>query len=846
MNHRARIAETLRGGVWLGVALGSVLLATAGVRAEGPSTRPTAEETAAESSVPSTDDQPALGEADSAGAQGSGGEGVGEGNAASADAEAGAGSAVEDPESPAEGVDESSEIEVDLGEWNRRVDQLIASHARGESTRAAANALYRELTEILWPLRVEVNEDLRTEASRALERREELIDLYLARQRVLAFAGSGLRQEMTGWGTSAFEELRYEIAYIWLNIRFQLLAIPRGLQRLRSELAETPTEVIAVFLELCFGLLVLRGWRRWAAAGLKAVRTRLLAIRPRQRIYVSTSRFLWYLDRVRGPLEWMVLLVYVSALTDPQEFNEVADLLAMVFWWLLWAIFAVQLIHAIGVRSSHRQGDEGTALQLRTLRILAVWILSIGLGLDLVDRYAGQGVLYAWARDLTLVAAVPLGILLILWWRPTILERLTEESDLSGWTPRLGRRGRLGFVSTILGALYLMGLRVYRLVLRQMSRLEVTRRLVTILLRREAGRDSESEEATASAVPPELVEKLLHSDSDRLASIRSKELQEVVKTVTGDAGGLAGIVGERGSGKSTLIRRVADELGDAMLVVGCPPGGWKPLSYALAEAVGIDDPELLPEQFGPRLTELGVKVMAIDDFHRLPRPRLGGQAGVDQIEWISSKVSNDVFWLLSMNRSSWLYTTLARGHRAIFQDVVNLDPLSDEQIGKLIDSRIRAAGIEPDYASLVLSRQLDDGESRTLEERNRLALHRILWELSEGNAEVAIRLFADSLRVLPNGRIVLRPPQLPPATEVAEANLSMLFTLRILAQCDVATLDDVVESLPVSRATIASALRFGLQRGWVEQADGFYWLSWRWYRTITRLLRRQNLLPRAS
>ncbi|MBW2295151.1 MAG: hypothetical protein JRG94_23015, partial [Deltaproteobacteria bacterium] len=160
------------------------------------------------------------------------------------------------------------------------------------------------------------------------------------------------------------------------------------------------------------------------------------------------------------------------------------------------------------------------------------------------------------------------------------------------------------------------------------------------------------------------------------------------------------------------------------------------------------------------------------------------------------------------------------------------------------DARCEAAGIEPDYRRLVFPRQFDDGERNTLEERNRAGFQRILWDMSGGNPEVAMQLFVKSLRGLPNGRFVMRMPQPAPVTAVNDARLTTLLVLRVIAQCDLATIDDITASLRLTRPMAMSSIRYALQRGWIEEQDGRYRISWDWFRTVTTVLVRRNLLPR--
>jgi DNA-binding IclR family transcriptional regulator len=68
--------------------------------------------------------------------------------------------------------------------------------------------------------------------------------------------------------------------------------------------------------------------------------------------------------------------------------------------------------------------------------------------------------------------------------------------------------------------------------------------------------------------------------------------------------------------------------------------------------------------------------------------------------------------------------------------------------------------------------------------------------------------------------------------------------LRVIAQSGMSTAEDVAESLQLNPTVIESGIRFALFRGWIEETGGYYQITWRWFRTINRVLSRQNLLAR--
>ena len=62
-------------------------------------------------------------------------------------------------------------------------------------------------------------------------------------------------------------------------------------------------------------------------------------------------------------------------------------------------------------------------------------------------------------------------------------------------------------------------------------------------------------------------------------------------------------------------------------------------------------------------------------------------------------------------------------------------------------------------------------------------------------------------------------------------------------QAEQISLADIAANLRYPDATVRNALHFSLVKGWVEALDdGRYSLSLPWFRTVTRVLARKNLL----
>jgi len=746
----------------------------------------------------------------------------------------------------AEPAIEPAAVDGATKDWSERVYEIAEQIQMGLNDAEAADALYHELAAALWAYQDEVYEAMRNRSPDAHGKRRILSEIYDARMKLLEWVTPELRSTMIGGGSSGMREIEREYLNAKLDFYFQALAVPRGLRRIADDVLESPLDDLWRIMELIFIVIVFRAWRRWAKQGIADARTQVLQIQPNTNIHVQTARLLWYLHRFRGPLEWLAFFFLVSAVYEPGDLEEVTTLAWVVILWLLLTRFGLLLVDAMASRSVDGPASHNAALRLRSLRLITAWILFTGLSLDLSSRYVGEGALYAWISRAFTLLLLPVLILLLFWWRDEIIRRLSEEARHSSTARRLAQqeKGFGSYLNAALGAFYLAGARLLQFSVRILSGFEGGRRMVATLLRREIERDGHRDSGSEKRISEELILKLLTPDDTVIDGPFKDGRQRIEALAEADRGAAVAVLAERGGGMSAFLRIIKSDLGDRMRIVDCPPSGISGFREALADEFGLNHTADLSIELRPRLDELGVRVIAVDNFHRVARPMMGGLRGLDEAAKISRAAGEDILWIVAVTRAAWPYISRIRGDGALLQEVLELPSWSDSQLEELFEARCQAAGIEPDYCRLVFPRQFDDGERTTLEERNRFGFRRVLWELSDGNPEVAIRLFCDSLRELPNGKLIVRLPQLASRSRIADLNLTTLLVLRGLVACEFATIEDLTKSIRCPETTVRNAIAFCIQEGWVEEIYDHYQITWDWYRTVKRVLIRRNLITR--
>ncbi len=735
----------------------------------------------------------------------------------------------------------------EVSSWRRRVDALELGLATGQHGPADVNALYGELSAELWPMQEEVHDAIHADASDLIERHAALAELYGLRSRLFPLLSRDLYFKLTGLSALGRAEAGRELDYFSANIEYQQHIFEGGLFHLWSAFEAEPFTALWRAFQIVLACVAFRWWRRWAKRGIPDMRTRLVSSRPRTASALRRARVLWYVDRVRRPLEWLALLWLVAGWMQPPGFEEVSTLVQTIVKWLFIGTATVLLIDARAARHARRSKSDTNRLRMRSLRLVGYGGVLFGLALDLTDRYAGTGVMHAWVVRAGLTLALPMLLLLLHWWRQPIFDRLEERASGSDQAQRLlARRSGFGsYTAAMLAGLYLLRDSTLQVIVRVLSGYEVGRRIVAQLVRREVAREGEHESRPdETPIADEIILPLIAARQVRIDEIAKTELGLMYASITARAGGAWAVIGERGAGKTIFLERLAERFDGGMRIVRCPVGGYEALERAIAEAFEIEPGEGFAARLDGALEKEGVIAIGLDDLHRLPRPWLGGQRGLGHLADLIGQLDQDVDWIFSFDRNAWRYTMLAGGESALLHDAIELPAWTEEQLAELVDRRADAIELEPDYEQMVLPRQLDAGEHDDDEQRNRFGYARILWELADGNPEVSLYLFAESLRRRPDGNVILRLPQLSSPDSLVNAHHDAMLVLRGLVQCDVASAEDLARGLQMTVERVEQVLSFCGQNGWVTTEYGGYRVSWRWFRSVTRALVRQNLMTR--
>ncbi len=743
--------------------------------------------------------------------------------------------------------------------WDRRVENLIDAILVLQKNEFDADDLYLELDKALRARVKFLNNNLKGAKSpqdavdspglpggtRTIDDLDDSIEvMYAARLRLIEYITPALHLEVTATDVVGVQQLALEFNFIWQQIRFQMLSIPAATQRLLRRIQIAPLPVIWRFLEFILAIALFNWWSRWLPETLRRMRTSLLEIRPRSQAVLSRVRFIWYLEQLRRPLEWLLLFHVLFTLIDMPGLNFIKGLVEIIVRWILLGWFSVSLLNAVAARGDAGMTGADERLRLRSLRLVVTWLVLLGLGLSLAENLAGVATLHAWVWRLFQILAVPVLFILISWWRKSIFSSLERERENAESLDELlkHRNGLRSYTSAASGAVWLMANSLRRRITRSFLRFGADQALTGGLSSNhpELASESGSTEKAPSLSHVARQQLLVRGGCyDRYSRPERRRLMQRIKT---HRSGIVAVSGERGIGKSCFLQQIQESSDGNMILLDCGSGEYADLELSLGQALEIKRVD--PKHVTAKLEASGIQTIGIDNLHRLVRPVIGGQKELIKLTELIENISAHVLWVFSVDRFAWQYLRRARADQSAINDVIELQPWTEEQLKGLFKIRNDEAGVEPNFSSVKIPNEYLETTFDTTLERNQAGLYRMIWTLSGGNPSVALRIWADCLCPNDQGQLVVTLPAQPKSRDLEGVAQNILLVLRAIAQSEVISKADIADNLRLPTGAVSSAMHYAMSRGWIEETAAGYKISWEWFRTITGVLARQNLLAR--
>ncbi len=685
------------------------------------------------------------------------------------------------------------------------------------------------------------------EERRAL--RSAMTLLNEARLKLIPELSPGMRERILGFGNEGIAQVKREISQISLDLRYNILSFNQHLVAATSPFLHPSPVFIFDLTRLLVLVFLFRWWRLHGGAMLQRWEIACLTRYPRSFMDSLQATVISYVRRVRRPLDWLLFVLLLRWLMPRDLVILGVDYIWIVAIWVLAAAFIIRLADELA--RGNRSNDPRAALRWKSLRLIAGILLGVGLVLALTDESVGKGAIYNWVLDACWLLAPPVIFLLAHWWRDRIVALSAagaENSAFLAWNARnqdgiIGAFGRVaaGFV------LLIEGLRAF--IAGRASDIALIREIFDQRARARAAKQVAEDEA--SGLYRQLDEDLLAIlDPHRLpAEARADGVRPGgLKLPKPEPGAVMAVIGERGLGKSAVLRDLGEAMTGARHVrLRVDRNGTAGIWSGLAKAFGVDqkmagDPDRIAKIIQGNAQPV---LITIDDVQRLIIPAIGGLAELDALIASVRSAGDQASWVLAMGGPAWSYVSRARHDRVMFDTIIKLPRWGGDDLRAMIERRTEQAGIQPDFSALVDYGAFQfDGDLDPIERKKRGYFDR-LADYSNGNPAIALEFWRRSLFVRATSKtVVVRTYATPGTSKLTALPLSTMFVLRAILQMDIGFAPDIERSTDLTSIVVADALRSLLQSGVILPVDGGYRISLYWWSEIVRLLERQNLMVR--
>jgi len=687
------------------------------------------------------------------------------------------------------------------------------------------------------------------ERSLLQERASSLLDeidaLNADRLELLGSLSRDKRAEITGFTLAGLDQARSEARQLVLILRYHRHALLDWLRELRRSgglHGMSWWRLVRVTVPVLPLLLGFLWWRRRSPKFFALADDRLTQHdRSERRVLPSPlRRGLQVLRGVHRPLEWLLFVALTASLL-PASITSLLEvqLLTMILAYSVGGALIVNLINSIAILSHQAEArsihDSGQ-LRLRSLRLVGLVVVIFALVLVLSARLVGVGTLYHWVRFASWFAGLPVFLILVRWWRETVfsrVERARRNSAIQRWI-LANRSGWKSFFAAMIAAVQVFSIGAYRTVRSWVTRFELVRRAHAYLFKRELSRlaagKSDSELKPLSAAHADSLSPDRKSDGQ--VDCPADDVERVLRTsVTEGRGGLVAVVGGRGQGKTTVLRRLAKSLPQSRTITCQSEWTVKELLRSALEqdhAAGSTPPSL----------------MLIDDAQSLIKPIKGGLRLFDELLGLAKERSRQCLWVFAIETSLWPFLQRARDARPLFDRVTRLEPWRDDEIGSLLELRNREAGIEPTFEDLLekSAATADEIDRQESLEAKRDGYFRMIWDYARGNPALALEVWRASLVQDSAGVVRVRSLVTPNVAALEELSDSALFIVRAILQMGPTSASEVSQATRVTEEQIDTAFRYGCAKGYLSEERGRVRITWRWLRPVIALLERRHLL----
>ncbi len=235
------------------------------------------------------------------------------------------------------------------------------------------------------------------------------------------------------------------------------------------------------------------------------------------------------------------------------------------------------------------------------------------------------------------------------------------------------------------------------------------------------------------------------------------------------------------------------------------------------------------------------KVIFLDECQNVFLSQTGGFKGYYHLTELLNMPTNNIFWVLSFNKSSWLYLNSAFGRTQFFRNVFEIKAWSDERIKELIMKRHDRSGFNLSYDLLISATKSQDEIDKYSSVESKF--FKLLWELSRGNPRTALALWISALSVKSSNTFNVNIPKDIETVELSHATDNVLFVLAHILKHENLSLAEVISTSTLQKGVVRNSIKIALEQKYLHRDDrSRYMIDIISQGAIIKLLKAKNFL----
>lgn len=309
------------------------------------------------------------------------------------------------------------------------------------------------------------------------------------------------------------------------------------------------------------------------------------------------------------------------------------------------------------------------------------------------------------------------------------------------------------------------------------------------------------------------------------------------------------LYGDKGVGKTTFLKhlgtKVQNDNADLNIIYSKMPSktlNQKELQSFIVKT--LVPPEKQLESFDMSVIDKGLNgktIVVVDEAQNLFLSQTGGFEAYYFLTEVMNSGTENIYWLMSFNKYSWLYLDRAFARTQFFRNVFELKGWNDINIKELIMKRHSTSDYKLSYDLLISATRSQDEIDKYASIESKF--FKLLWELSRGNPRSALSLWISALSRKNTNTFNVNIPREPDITGIDKLSDEIFFILAHVLKHENLSLSELEASTNLPRGIVRNALKVSLERGYLfKDLRNRYMIDINHQHSLTKYLRVKNFI----